>query len=151
MKWNAINALITAKVECQEIILFWFSSKFLFLVITSCGMEQVSPVLAESAGWAKPADLSGMVIGRNLMCHKTEVSMGNLVSPAGFKNCEYLLQMGGKCWNVVCVGTVCLVWLCCFCALVSRSLWLGLGFRWGRGIKANHLCFYGKAELSSLL
>lgn len=50
-------------------------------------MEQVSPVLAKSAGWAKPADLSGMVIGRNLMCCKTEVSAGNLVSPAGCKNC----------------------------------------------------------------
>lgn len=68
-------------------------------------MEQVSPVLAKSAGWAKPADLSGMVIGRNVMCCKTEVSVGDLVSPAGCKNCECLLQMGGKCF---CVGTVCL-------------------------------------------
>lgn len=30
------------------------------------------------------------------MCRKTEVSVGNLMSPAGFKNCEYLLQMGRK-------------------------------------------------------
>lgn len=106
-------ALITAKAGMQEIIFFRFSSRFLFLVITSCGMEQVSPVLAKSAGWSKPADLSGMVIGRNLMCCKTEVSVGNLVSPAGFKNCECLLQMGGKCCLCRhCVPRVALLLLC---------------------------------------
>lgn len=72
------------------------SSKFLFLVITACGMEEVSPDPAKSAGWPKPADVGGMVVGRSLMCRKTEVSVGNLVSPAGFKNCEYLLQIGRK-------------------------------------------------------
>lgn len=59
-------------------------------------MEEVSRDPAKSAGWPKPADLSGMLIGRNLMCRKTEVSVGNLVSPAAFKNCEYLLQLGRK-------------------------------------------------------
>lgn len=57
-------------------------------------MEEVSPDPAKSAGWPKPAALSGMVIGRNLICCKTELSMGNLVSPAGFKNSEYLLRIG---------------------------------------------------------
>lgn len=76
-------------------------------------MEEVSPVLAKSAGWSKLADLSGMVIGRNLMCRKTEVSVGNLVSPAGFKICEYLLQMGGKCYLCRhCVPRVVLPLLC---------------------------------------
>lgn len=80
--------------------------------MTSCGMKQVSPVLAKSAGWSKPANLSGMVIGRNLMCRKTEVSVGNLVSPAGFKNCEILLQMGGKCLCRHRVPRVALLLLC---------------------------------------
>lgn len=48
-------------------------------------MEEVSPDPAKSAGWPKPADLSGMAIGRNLMCHKTEVSVGNLVPPLVLK------------------------------------------------------------------
>lgn len=50
-------------------------------------MEEVSPDRAKSAGWPKPVALGGMVIGRSLMCHKAEVSVDNLVSPAGFKTC----------------------------------------------------------------
>lgn len=43
-------------------------------------MEKVSPDLAKSAGWTKPADLSGIIIGKSLMCCKTEVSVGNMVT-----------------------------------------------------------------------
>ena len=80
-------------------------------------MEEVSPDPAKSAGWPKPADLSGMVIGRNLMCHKTEVSVGNLVFPAGFKNCEYLLRIGRK------------FYLCRHCVPHGFSLLLCAGVR----------------------
>lgn len=81
-------------------------------------MDEVSPDPAKSASWPKPADLSGMVIGRNLMCHKTEVSVGNLVSPAGFKNCEYLLQIGRK------------FYLCMYCVpCLTPSLLLCTGIR----------------------
>jgi len=59
-------------------------------------MEEVSPDPAKSAGWPKPADLSGMANGRNLMCRKMEVSVSNPAPLAGFKNCEYLLWNGRK-------------------------------------------------------
>lgn len=58
-------------------------------------MEKVSPNLAKSAGWSKPTDLSGMIIGKGLMCCKAEVSVGNIVTLQVLK-AEHLLWIRRK-------------------------------------------------------
>lgn len=80
-------------------------------------MAEVGTDPAKSAGWPKPAALSGILVRRNLMCHKTEVSVGNLGFPAGLKA---VFPMDWK--GILSVWALCASCLCCCFAPVSGSL-----------------------------
>lgn len=107
-------------------------------------MEKVSFDLAKSAGWTKPADLSGMIIGRSLMCCKTEVSVGNIVTWQVLK-AEHLLWIQRK------------FYLCrhhappwCFFSRDYGSH-VRVGPECRRRIEASHQFLVGQNELSGFL